>query len=224
MLVMTSRYKPVLFPNLFGDIKVLYAENHTFGLGFDSTSNIIFNTAPTQTGFFYSDYSLFYKFRILGSPLRPPQIPVIPPYSTVRYTPRPPANAFGKPTSLEVGVRVHQTVLRGFGNEPIDAELARAFTGASLLLSASQAVGPLRVHGALEAGHSIAQGNITSMGFEAAVTYERFASISPGIQLKVTNLSGTPDSDPYDGVPLMGRLGPIENRLIFLGAIIHFKL
>lgn len=84
-IVFTKSYRNQIFPNILGDIQVIYKDTHSFGLKLEATSNILFNYAVTDTGFFYSDFSLYYKYRILGSPARAPALPASPPLANYRY-------------------------------------------------------------------------------------------------------------------------------------------
>jgi hypothetical protein len=210
----TKSYQQSLAPNIMGDLRLVKGDN-SFGIKFEVTANVLVNYSAivNPDSFFYSDFSIFYRYRVIGAPPHAPVLPISPLYDGGRAPPVG-ASAYGRPIDVEVGAKLFDTTIRGFANQPIDAELAQNATGMAATLDMDVALWLFRLYVNGEFGYSALKGSLTSIQFQASFTIDRFEYFSPGIQFKYLDLSGTP----------YGSSNQIDNKLSFLGVVFYFKL
>lgn len=215
----TKNYETAAFPTLYGDVRLVWKDIHTFGLRLEATSNVLFGYAETASGFFYSDISLFYRYRLMGAPIRAPLVPVFPAYADARAR-----NVefrlerFAKPQNAEVGVRIFNSLLRGYDGAPIDPELSRFVQGLAITGHYDRALGAFRFHGGVEAGYTVFRGRLVLGSAEVGFTYERVASLSPGLQIRYQILTGSPAGDQFNASE------QVTDQMLFGGFILYFKI
>lgn len=205
-------------PNIFGDFRLIYKNEHTMGLGFDVTSNTLFALNALSNGFSYSDLNLFYRYRLMGAPIRPPVVPMLPGFMGSKVKPVLPRDAYGKTTNMEVGVKFNTSTLRGYNGTDLNPGLAKKFQGVSLQYFVDRAVWDLRLHGELSLGYSAFTGKIASIDAAASITYDVLGSFSPGLQFRDLFLTGT----SYD--EFTGTTNSVANNLMMFGVVVYFKL
>lgn len=219
VLLRTKSFQAGLFPTIYADARLIWKDIHTLGLRFETSSNAIFQSERTSAGFFYSDFSLFYRYRFFGSPLRSPLLPVVPQYGKPdTKEPRFRIEVFSPPENLEVGARLFNSMLRGFGNTVIEYELMRAVQGAAATVHYDRLFSRLRLFGGAELGYSFFRGKVLLASLEGAVTYERFRDVSPGLQVRYQRFSG----HPFQGEP--NASVSVTNQMVFGGVILYFKI
>lgn len=218
----TQNRQATLYPNVFGDVALVWKNTHSIILKLEATSNILFGNSNDPTNFAYSDVSLAYRFRLAGAPIRAPLLPPEPPSGNYKYR-IPPSRTeiYGKPFNAEAGVRLFYSTIRGEGNQLIDRETARRFSGVVATLEANQAFDAFRAHLTLEAGYSVFVGKLSVYGIGGAVTYERLENVAPGLEVRYYSITGRPSVDSFTGIP---GLTSISNRLLLAGLTLKFKL
>ncbi len=222
MLLVTKNEKTFLFPNIAGNIELIYEDTHTLMLKIEATSNILFGYKPTSTSYFYSDISLYYKYRLLGAPIRSPTFP--PEDPTGRGTKLDYKNnalLFGNPLNAEVGFRFFSTTLRGSGGSPLDSQLPRHFEGMAAGLWIDQAIDPVRLYLSGELGYSLFTGKMISGNGEVSIVYSKLANFAPGIQLRVQLFKGKALPDAFSGTT---KETDVTNLLVMTGVVLKFKL
>lgn len=210
-------------PTLSGDIRFIWSNKHTLGFGYEATSKGLLRVPDSASDVFYSEITVFYRYRLLGAPTRAPWISGIPPEENFKLgvpaaeiIPAPPA------WNLEVGTRFYSSVLRGQGNRPIDGELARSFQGLALTANADRELGFLRLHAGADFGFSFISSKTVLAIFKAALTYEKIQFVSPGLLVRYHMISGKPSNDPYDSGN--DTYTDITNQIFFAGLTLNFKL
>ncbi|MBI4403422.1 MAG: hypothetical protein HY537_04635 [Deltaproteobacteria bacterium] len=219
LFTQTKTAKTVSFPCLQVDVRLIWNEVNTFGVRIESTSNLIMGYSVHAAGLFYSDISLYYRYRLLGSPVRAPVLPVFPPYADTTlkkldYK----IEKFSKPHNLEVGIRSFNTLLRGYEGAPIDPELARFVQGLSFVTVFEQALGVFRGHLTGEAGYTLFKGRCLFASGELGITYQGLTTVAPGLFFRYQVLSGKPAPDQFNADT------DITNKMVFGGIAIHMKL
>ena len=224
-VLLANGRRTITFPNVVADLQFIFKDVHCVQVRMEATSNILFPFQFTKaTPFYFSDVSASYRFRLLGLPIRAPEAPTPPPTESIRLViPDYQAGAFGETINAELGVRFFRSVFRSDGNTPFDAELAREVMGLSVVGYYDQAYSKLRLRLGGQAGYSVFRGDMLLFSAEGAITYERFRFVAPGVQLRYQLLTGTPQADDFNGARAAGA-GRVTNHLVFLGAVLHFKL
>ncbi len=229
LILSTPNTQSAIFPNVYGDVSLVWKEKHSLTLKLEATSNIIFNYNTQRDGVFYSDISLYYRYRLAGGPLRAPVLPASPPFGNYKFrVPNGRPEVWGRPFNAQVGGRIFYTTIRGPGNQlkvpgaTIDEELARRFQGLSLVADCDHLWGEFRFHIGGEVGYTVFQGNLWIFGADAAITYDRFEIVSPGLQLRYTLYDGKPSHDGFDGT--IGGASSVSNHVVLAGVVLNFKL
>ncbi len=217
----TPGYNSTLFPNLDGDVGVYWKEDHRFGVRFDVTSNILsgWNFDTTGTVLRYSDFSVGYRYRLMGQPPRRPQLPYVPPYLKGAIQPSTyDAKYFGAPINCEIGFKIFNSLLSSAEGQPISKQLPGQMKGVSATANVDFVWDRLRLYGTLEFGSSIFGGKVNRIGIEGIAVYDRWQSIAPGLLVSLTSFSGAPDPEFNPGVT------SVSAKLIFIGAYLIFKV
>ncbi len=222
MLLLTKSQKAFNFPNVYGDVQLIYENTHTLMLKIEASSNLLFGIKPTADGYFYSDISFFYKYRLLGSPVRTPSFPPEDPTGrgkkfNFENAPR----LYGDGLNTEVGFRLFSTTLRGAGNAPLDSEVPRYIEGAAAVFWADYNIDPLRFYISGELGYSVFAGKMISAVGDFSVVYTRLASFAPGLQVRAQVFSGNSQPDEFSGTTTET---PITTALVTMGVVLKFKL
>lgn len=222
--VFTPHLKGSLFPTIYGDLQLIYRGQHAMFVKLEASSNILFRFSDTNTALYYSDFTLGYRYRLTGAPIRAPSVPAAPPTGNYRFRALDgDRTVYGQPFNSEVGLRFFNTVLRGNGNTSIDGELARRLQGLSVSYIGDRAFGAFRFRWLGELGYSVFFGKIFVMNLEGSITYERWPTVAPGMQLRYAFLKGTPSDDPFDNTA-GGSIASITNHLLLWGLVLNFKL
>lgn len=218
LVVKTKTQSATIFPNLVGDFRVNLFDEYMCGMGFDTTANTLFGYTASPDSFGFSEISGYCRYRLLGSPLRAPVLPLTPSYMGKDFKPHIPEDAWGKPTSVEVGVKLFYSTLRGMPGAALDSELFRAATGLSATAHASQAFWVFRAHGGLELGYSVFRGSLLTFSGELGVTFDRLRDLAPGLQFRYSYFGGNPPGDQVNAATA------VANHLLFFGVMGYFKL
>jgi len=214
----TPSYSSSLYPSFLGDLRLIYKDQHTFGFRFEATCNTIFGYGVSETSFLYSDFSLFYRYHILGAPIRAPTLGMNPTHLGFQFKESDDPERYGQRVNVQLGARLTNTVLRGFASSSIDNELARVAQGLLGTAHVDYSLWAFRLHGALEAGYSFFKGGLMMASGEAGITYQWMTNIAPGFQLRYQILKGTAAGDqPNAGLD-------INNQILFAGLILYFKI
>jgi hypothetical protein len=180
---------------------------HTVGVQVSATADL--TPTPRVDGVFYSDVSLFYRYRFVGEPVHASRFATSPTYGAIRtQAMSPPNSVFGAPFNMDFGGRVFFSALRGSTAGTLDASLPRSFQGSALGLWFDRQIVFLRLHGALEGGYTLLQGNYSYGGITGALTYDRWARVAPGLRFRYEFLDGNGN----------------QNALIAFGAVLYFKM
>lgn len=214
-MVKTQTQSMIAFPTIYADVKAVYEDMHTLGMRFEATSNTLI--AHTLSGFFYSDFSLFYMKRLKGAPMRAPIIPVLPPNLQKKGRPLG-ESVYGKRVNWEVGVRLFYTVLRSIIGNAADAEMVRSANGLSLITHYDHGWGAFRASIDGELGYSVFNGRVIVGGASFGIGYDRFSSVFPMLQVRYQGYMGKPPSDQYNADT------EIMNHVIMGGLMLNFKL
>ncbi len=215
----TTNFQSAYFPSLYGDIRFIWKNKHTFGLRFETTSNILSQYDRRSNGFVYSDFSLVYKYLVFGAPIKAPLFPAIPNYDpSLVKEPQFRVASFQSPQNFELGIRQFNIHLRGLGNTVIEYELARVVRGLAVNAYYDRLFSSVRLSGTLEGGYTLFRGAMVLLSGEVAVVYEGFAEVSPGFQLRMQRLSGSPAADQPNASE------KISNQVIFAGLLLHFRI
>jgi hypothetical protein len=220
----TSSTESSHFPTMQASLRLAFGDRHSFGFVIETSPNILTNVAVSPNGFFYSHVSVFYLARIWGALPHPPVLPSTPEYAKGRgRAAEVPALAYGAKSNLEVGLRVYNNVLRGFGGQTIDVFLSRQSTGLILTAMGDRRLGVFRIHGAVEAGYSVFRGSLFVLQTKAGISYDRFEHLSPAIEFKYQVMAGNAADDAFDGVDPGGPQG-VTNQMIMGGLVFQFKI
>ncbi len=222
MMLVTKSQRAFNFPSIRGELELIYEDLHTIVIKIEATPNTLFGFKPTADAYYYSDLSLSYKYRLIGSPIRSPAFPPSDP--TGRGSPADPYSVpriFGEPFNSEIGVRIFSTTLRGAGGAPIDSELPRHIEGVAGGLWMNYGIGPTRLYLAGELGYSLFSGKMLTLGGDIALVYDRLANFSPGLQLRVLAFKGKSIPDAFSGTTTET---DITTLLAMAGVVLKFKL
>lgn len=215
-ILKTKTQKFMTFPCLYADVRAIYDDKHTLAMRFETISNTLFTY--TTSGFFYSDFSLFYLYRLRGAPLRAPVFPVVPPYMENKVKLQVGEETYGKRENWEVGIRLFYTVLRTTLANPTDIELVRAANGLSLITHYDRSVYSFRAMFDGELGYSLFAGRVLTAAAGFTLAYDRFRTVLPGLQFRYQIYLGKPPADEYNASQ------SIVNHLIQIGGVLSFKL
>jgi hypothetical protein len=218
LFLKTKSQTATTFPHIHGDFKIHLLNDYMCGMGFSTTANTLFGVRSDASSFGYSDVSGFCRYRLMGSPIRAPVIPLSPTYMGKDFKPVIPEGTFGAPQNLEVGLKLFYSTLRGTPGSTLHNELFRNALGLAATVNFSQEIWLLRAHMAGEVGYSALKGSLLMLAGELGVTFERLKDISPGVQIKYSLFSGGPPSDQSNAGT------SITNGLLFVGVMGYFKL
>lgn len=217
----TPTYNSNLFPNIDGDLGIYWREDHRFGIHFDVTSNILtgWNFYDDGNVLRYSDFSFGYRYRLAGTPPRRPVLPYVPPYLKDAVQPQVyDAKYYGAPLNLEIGARFYNTTAAGAEKQVINNELPGQMKGLQLTVNVDSTVGRFRAYGALHAGTTLLGGKVNRLGVEAAIVYDRWQSIAPGLFTSMTIFNGIADEN------LIPSVGEVSFTIYSIGGYLIFKV
>jgi hypothetical protein len=162
--ILMSQLKTATLTSLFqmhysADVRMILYNRHTLEGRFETTASTPLDFGQTDLSFYYSDMSFYYRFRIFGTPNRPPSFYSIPSYIPRKFEHKKYGREFyGSPFNLEVGAKYFNTNLRGIAASLIDTEILRQFSGAAFVLKADQQISFLRLHEGFEGGFGFISG------------------------------------------------------------------
>lgn len=218
LLVQSSAGRKMLFPVLMLDTQIHTEKSHVFAYRLESSSNILGGSAGFGDPLFYTDLSLYYRYRLAGASIRTPQVEYFPPYVTPDWTQKYEVKQLPRQTNFEVGVRMMISLLDSFESNPLDDALFGEYMGANLMLHSSFPFGIFRMRLDGEVGYSIFKGRFFVAAFEMSTTLEIFPEISIGPHLRYRYVSGKRSSS--DALADQD----FKNHLLLGGFSIIFKI
>lgn len=188
---------------LFGDLKFILNDKHTFGLRYEGTCDRFFSPVLSAYHLDYSDFSFSYRYNLYGKPLREA------------------ATEFDA-LAVQLGARAFVSVIRGGGNLPVDSESARSYQGLTGTLNFEHRLGKFRVFEGAELGYSLFKSKHNLVAFEAGAAYDGFRTLGIGIRGNYQMIDGTPEADSSDGGN--GGTTAISNKVLMAGLFLYFKI
>lgn len=210
--ILMSQLKTTSLTSLFqmhysADVRMILYNRHTLEARLETTSSTPIDFGQTDLSFYYSDMSFYYRFRILGSPNRPPSFYSIPSYIPRKFEHKKYGREFyGPPFNLEIGAKYFNTNLRGIATSLIDSEILRQSSGAAFVIKSDQQISFLRLHEGIEAGYAFISGQAMSLLGEVFLTYDQFSWLSPGMYFRYQMLTATGYSNSLMSMGLIFQL------------------
>lgn len=191
LMVLTEVGRKILFPVLMLDTQIQTEKNHIFAYRLETSSNILGGVRPGfGDAIFYTDLSLYYRYRLAGSPIKSPQVEYFPPYSTPDWTQKYEVRQLPRQVNFEIGARFMISLLDSFESDPLDDSLYGSYMGTNLMLHASFPFGIFRLRMDGEIGYSVFKGRFFIAAFEMGTTLELLPEISIGPHLRYRLVSG----------------------------------